>query len=156
MIYATQNQNIFENFYSRPVWTIQKFSLSCAKRLAMKQITDKSIYLWVLKWLPVIGTALIASHYAMLPFGYKSFIIDYITDVSLFAWIYLYFASKLFFCKLHRAFCIYIGVASLDIDLHNWFNLDFLEPQWLIPLIMITTAVVLITLAWRKKIQCYG
>ena len=42
----------------------------------MKQITDKSIYLWVLKWLPVIGTALIASHYAMLPFGYKSFIID--------------------------------------------------------------------------------
>ena len=28
----------------------------------MKQITDKSIYLWVLKWLPVIGTALIASH----------------------------------------------------------------------------------------------
>ena len=59
----------------------------------MKQITDKSIYLWVLKWLPVIGTALIASHYAMLPFGYKSFIIDYITDV----WIYLYFASKLFF-----------------------------------------------------------
>ena len=70
--------------------------------------------------------------------------------------IYLYFASKLFFCKLHRAFCIYIGVASLDIDLHNWFDLDFLEPQWLIPLIMITTAVVLITLAWRKKIQCYG
>ena len=63
----------------------------------MKQITDKSIYLWVLKWLPVIGTALIASHYAMLPFGYKSYIIDYITDVSLFAWIYLYFASKLFF-----------------------------------------------------------
>ena len=55
----------------------------------MKQITDKSIYLWVLKWLPVIGTALIASHYAMLPLGYKSFIIDYITDVSLFAWIYL-------------------------------------------------------------------
>ena len=130
--------------------------LSLAKRLTMKQITDKSIYLWVLKWLPVIGTALIASHYAMLPFGYKSFIIDYITDVSLFAWIYLYFASKLFFCKLHRAFCIYIGVASLDIDLHNWFDLDFLEPQWLIPLIMITTAVVLITLAWRKKIQCYG
>lgn len=122
----------------------------------MKQITDKSIYLWVLKWLPVIGTALIASHYAMLPFGYKSFIIDYITDVSLFAWIYLYFASKLFFCRLHRAFCIYIGVASLDIDLHNWFDLDFLEPQWLIPLIMITTAAVLITLAWRKKIQCYG
>ena len=156
MIYATQNQNIFENFCSRPVWTIQKFSLSLAKRLTMKQITDKSIYLWVLKWLPVIGTALIASHYAMLPFGYKSFIIDYITDVSLFAWIYLYFASKLFFCKLHRAFCIYIGVASLDIDLHNWFDLDFLEPQWLIPLIMITTAVVLITLAWRKKIQCYG
>ena len=109
----------------------------------MKQITDKSIYLWVLKWLPVIGTALIASHYAMLPFGYKSSIIDYITDVSLFAWIYLYFASKLFFCKLHRAFCIYIGVASLDIDLHNWFDLDFLEPQWLIPLIMITTAIVL-------------
>ena len=70
----------------------------------MKQITDKSIYLWVLKWLPVIGTALIASHYAMLPLGYKSFIIDYITDVSLFAWIYLYFASKLFFCRLHRAF----------------------------------------------------
>ena len=156
MIYATQNQNIFENFCSRPVWTIQKFSLSCAKRLTMKQITDKSIYLWVLKWLPVIGTALIASHYAMLPFGYKSFIIDYITDVSLFAWIYLYFASKLFFCRLHRAFCVYIGVASLDIDLHNWFDLDFLEPQWLIPLIMITTAVVLITLAWRKKIQCYG
>ena len=155
MIYATQNQNIFENFCSHPVWTIQKFYLSCAKRLTMKQITDKSIYLWVLKWLPVIGTALIASHYAMLPFGYKSFIIDYITDVSLFAWIYLYFASKLFFCKLHRAFCIYIGVASLDIDLHNWFDLDFLEPQWLIPLIMITTAVVLITLAWRKKIQCY-
>ena len=117
----------------------------------MKQITDKSIYLWVLKWLPVIGTALIASHYAMLPFGYKSFIIDYITDVSLFAWIYLYFASKLFFCKLHRAFCIYIGVASLDIDLHNWFNLDFLEPQWLIPLIMITTAVVLITLAGAQE-----
>ena len=130
--------------------------LSLAKRLTMNQITDKSIYLWALKWLPVIGTALIASHYAMLPFGYKSFIIDYITDVSLFAWIYLYFASKLFFCKLHRAFCIYIGVASLDIDLHNWFDLDFLEPQWLIPLIMITTAVVLITLAWRKKIQCYG
>ena len=51
----------------------------------MKQITDNSIYLWVLKWLPVIGTALIALHYAMLPFGYKSFIIDYITDVSLFA-----------------------------------------------------------------------
>lgn len=51
----------------------------------MKQISDKSIYLWVLKWLSVIGTALIASHYAMLPFGYKSFIIDYITDVSLFA-----------------------------------------------------------------------
>ena len=122
----------------------------------MKQITDKSTYLWALKWLPVIGTALIASHYAMLPLGYKSFIIDYITDVSLFAWIYLYFASKLFFCKLHRAFCIYIGVASLDIDLHNWFDLDFLEPQWLIPLIMITAAVVLITLAWRKKIQCYG
>ena len=145
MIYATQNQNIFENFCSRPVWTIQKFYLSCAKCLTMKQITDKSIYLWVLKWLPVIGTALIALHYAMLPFGYKSFIIDFITDVSLFAWIYLYFAS-----------CIYIGVASLDIDLHNWFDLDFLEPQWLIPLIMITTAVVLITLAWRKKIQCYG
>ena len=122
----------------------------------MKQITDKSTYLWALKWLPVIGTALIASHYAMLFFGYKSFIIDYITDVSLFAWVYLYFASKLFFCKLHRTFCIYIGVASLDIDLHNWFDLDFLEPQWLIPLIMITTAVVLITLAWRKKIQCYG
>ena len=156
MIYATQNQDIFENFCSRPVWTIQKFYLSLAKRLTMKQITDKSIYLWVLKWLPVIGTALIASHYAMLPFGYKSFIIDYITDVSLFAWIYLYFASKLFFCRLHRAFCVYIGVASLDIDLHNWFDLDFLEPQWLIPLIMITTAVVLITLAWRKKIQCYG
>lgn len=117
----------------------------------MKQLTDKSIYLWVLKWLPVIGTALIASHYAMLFLGYKSFIIDYITDVSLFAWVYLYFASKLFFCKLHRAFCIYIGVASLDIDLHNWFDLDFLEPQWLIPLIMSTTAVVLITLAWRKK-----
>ena len=156
MIYATQNQNIFENFCSRPVGTIQKFSLSCAKRLTMKQITDKSIYLWVLKWLPVIGTALIASHYAMLPFGYKSFIIDYITDVSLFAWIYLYFASKLFFCRLHRAYCIYIGVASLDIDLHNWFDLDFLEPQWLIPLIMITAAVELITLAWRKKIQCYG
>ena len=156
MIYATQNQNIFENFCSRPVWTIQKFYLSFAKHLTMKQITDKSIYLWVLKWLPVIGTALIASHYAMLPFGYKSFIIDYITDVSLFAWVYLYFASKLFFCRLHRAFCVYIGVASLDIDLHNWFDLDFLEPQWLIPLIMITTAVVLITLAWRKKIQCYG
>ena len=156
MIYATQNQNIFENFCSRPVWTIQKFSLPLAKRLTMKQITDKSIYLWMLKWLPVIGTALIASHYAMLPFGYKSFIIDYITDVSLFAWVYLYFASKLFFCRLHRAFCVYIGVASLDIDLHNWFDLDFLEPQWLIPLIMITTAVVLITLAWRKKIQCYG
>ena len=156
MIYATQNQNIFENFYSFPVWTIEENHLSCAKHLTMRQITDKSIYLWVLKWLPVIGTALIASHYAMLPFGYKSFIIDYITDVSLFAWIYLYFASKLFFCKLHRAFCIYIGVASLDIDLHNWFELDFLEPQWLIPLIMITTAVVLITLAWRKKIQCYG
>ena len=156
MIYATQNQNIFENFCSRPVWTIQKFYFSCAKRLTMKQITDKSIYLWVLKWLPVIGTALIASHYAMLPFGYKSFIIDYITDVSPFAWVYLYFASKLFFCRLHRAFCVYIGVASLDIDLHNWFDLDFLEPQWLIPLIMITTAVVLITLAWRKKIQCYG
>ena len=117
----------------------------------MKQITDKSIYLWVLKWLPVIGTALIASHYAMLPFGYKSFIIDYITDVSLFAWVYLYFASKLFFCRLHRAFCVYIGVASLDIDLHNWFDLDFLEPQWLIPLIMITSAVVLITLAWRNN-----
>ena len=48
----------------------------------MRQITDKSIYLWVLKWLPVIGTALIASHYAMLPFGYKSFIIDYITGVE--------------------------------------------------------------------------
>ena len=156
MIYATQNQDIFENFCSRLVWTIRKFYLSFAKHLTMKQITDKSIYLWVLKWLPVIGTALIASHYAMLPFGYKSFIIDYITDVSLFAWIYLYFASKLFFCRLHRAFCIYIGVASLDIDLHNWFDLDFLEPQWLIPLIMITTAVVLITLAWRKKIQCYG
>ena len=156
MIYATQYQNIFENFCSRSVWIIRKFYLSCVKRLTMKQLTDKSIYLWVLKWLPVIGTALIASHYAMLPFGYKSFIIDYITDVSLFAWIYLYFASKLFFCKLHRAFCIYIGVASLDIDLHNWFELDFLEPQWLIPLIMITTAVVLITLAWRKKIQCYG
>ena len=156
MIYATQNQNIFENFCYRPVWTIQKFYLSCAKALTMKQITDKSIYLWVLKWLPVIGTALIASHYAMLPFGYKSFIIDYITDVSLFAWVYLYFASKLFFCRLHRAFCIYIGVASLDIDLHNWFDLDFLQPQWLIPLIMITAAVVLITLAWRKKIQCYG
>ena len=156
MIYATQNQDIFENFCSRPVWTIQEFSLSCAKRLTMKQITDKSIYLWVLKWLPVIGTALIASHYAMLPFGYKSFIIDYITDVSLFAWIYLYFASKLFFCKLHRAFCIYIGVASLDIDLHNWFDLDFLEPQWLIPLLMITTAVVLITIAVKNKIQCYG
>lgn len=156
MIYATQNQNIFENFYSFSVWTIEENSLYCAKHLTMKQITDKSIYLWVLKWLPVIGTALIASHYAMLPFGYKSFIIDYITDVSLFAWIYLYFASKLFFCRLHRAFCIYIGVASLDIDLHNWFDLDFLEPQWLIPLIMITTAAVLITLAWRKKIQCYG
>lgn len=156
MIYATQNQDIFENFCSRPVWTIQKFSLSCVKRLTMNQLTDKSIYLWVLKWLPVIGTALIASHYAMLFLGYKSFIIDYITDVSLFAWVYLYFASKLFFCRLHRAFCVYIGVASLDIDLHNWFDLDFLEPQWLIPLIMITTAVVLITLAWRKKIQCYG
>lgn len=156
MIYATQNQNIFENFYSRPVWTIHKFSLSCAKRLTMKHITDKSIYLWVLKWLPVIGTALIASHYAMLPFGYKSFIIDYITDVSLFAWVYLYFASKLFFCRLHRAFCIYIGVASLDIDLHNWCDLDFLEPQWLIPLLMITTAVVLITIAVKNKIQCYG
>ena len=48
----------------------------------MRQITDKSIYLWVLKWLPVIGTALITSHYAMLPFGYKSFIIDYITGVE--------------------------------------------------------------------------
>ena len=156
MIYATQNQDIFVNFYSFPVWTIEENYLSCEKHLTLRQITDKSIYLWVLKWLPVIGTALIASHYAMLPFGYKSFIIDYITDVSLFAWIYLYFASKLFFCKLHRAFCIYIGVASLDIDLHNWFELDFLEPQWLIPLIMITTAVVLITLAWRKKIQCYG
>ena len=146
----------FENFYSFSVWTIEENYLYCAKHLTMRQITDKSIYLWVLKWLPVIGTALTASHYAMLPFGYKSFIIDYITDVSLFAWIYLYFASKLFFCKLHRAFCIYIGVASLDIDLHNWFDFDFLEPQWLIPLIMITSAVVLITLAWRKKIQCYG
>ena len=156
MIYATQNQDIFENFCSRPVWIIEENSLSCAKRLTMKQITYKSIYLWVLKWLPVIGTALIASHYAMLPFGYKSFIIDYITDVSLFAWVYLYFASKLFFCRLHRAFCVYIGVASLDIDLHNWFDLDFLQPQWLIPLIMITAAVVLITLAWRNKIQCYG
>lgn len=104
MIYATQNQNIFENFYSFSVWTIHNFYLSCAKRLTMKQITDKSIYLWVLKWLPLIGTALIASHYAMLTFGYKSFIIDYITDVSLFAWVYLYFASKLFFCRLHRAF----------------------------------------------------
>ena len=101
-------------------------------------------------------TALIASHYAMLPFGYKSFVIDYITDGSLFAWIYLYFASRLFFCRLHRAYCIYIGAASLDIDLHNWLELDFLEPRWLIPLIMITTAVVLITLAVRKKIQCYG
>ena len=71
MIYATQNQNIFENFCSRPVWTIRKFYLSFAKHLTMKQITDKSIYLWVLKWLPVIGTALIALHYAMLPFGYN-------------------------------------------------------------------------------------
>lgn len=122
----------------------------------MRQITDKSTYLWALKWLPVIGTVLIASHYAMLFLGYKSFIIDYITGVSLFAWVYLYFASKLFFCKLHRAFCIYIGVASLDIDLHNWFDLYFLQPQWLMPLIMITTAVVLITLAVKKKIQCYG
>ena len=69
----------------------------------MKHITDKSTYLWALKWLPVIGTALIASHYAMLPFGYKSFIIDYITDVSLFAWVYLYFASKLFFCRCYAS-----------------------------------------------------
>ena len=43
MIYATQNQNIFENFCSRPVWTIRKFYLSFAKHLTMKQITDKSI-----------------------------------------------------------------------------------------------------------------
>ena len=28
-----------------------EFFLSGAKRLTMKQITDKSIYLWVLKWL---------------------------------------------------------------------------------------------------------
>ena len=53
------------------------------------------------------------------------------------------FRKQAVLCKLHRAFCIYIGVASLDIDLHNWFDLDFLEPQWLIPLIMITTAIVL-------------
>ena len=43
MIYATQNQNIFEIFYSFPVWTIEENYLSCAKRLTMKQITDKSI-----------------------------------------------------------------------------------------------------------------
>lgn len=30
----------------------KNFLLSCGKRLTMKQITDKSIYLWVLKWLP--------------------------------------------------------------------------------------------------------
>ena len=31
--------------------TIQEFSLSCAKRLNIKQLTDKPTSLWALKWL---------------------------------------------------------------------------------------------------------
>lgn len=121
----------------------------------MKPITDKSAYLGLLKWLPVIGTALTAIHYSLLLIGYKSFIIDYITDVSLFAWIYLYMSSRLFFCRLHRAFCIYIGLATLDIDLHHWFSGYDIRPHWLMPVIMISVALILIILVSVQKIKCH-
>lgn len=109
----------------------------------MKQITDKGIYVTFLRYSPTIGVLCYAIHYALLPFGIRSILPDYIIDASLLSYLFVMISSKVFgFCRLHRAFITYIGAASLDIDLHHWFDLSFL-PDLVVPVCMVLAAVIL-------------
>lgn len=118
---------------------------------------EKAIYLFTIKWLPVLGVFLIQVHYILILCGHRSMIMDYIAEMSLFSFIFTITASKLFFCRLHQVFVWYIGVASLDIDLHHWFALPMIRPDWIIPAIMIPFAAVIICLAiFTKTNLCHN
>jgi hypothetical protein len=118
------------------------------------EATEKEIYLSLLKWLPVIGAAVIVTHYAHVLAGARTVIVDYLADTSLFAWVFLYASSRLFFCRLHRALIWYIGAASLDVDLHRWGVIST-DPGWVLPLLMLAVGAVLLGFVASRKIKCY-
>lgn len=110
----------------------------------------KHLYVLFLKYSPTIGVFCLMVHYALLPFGVRTILPDYIVDLSLLAYIFLMISSWLFgFCRLHRAFITYIAAGSLDIDLHHWFSMGLI-PAPFIPALMCAAGVVLFILLIRR------
>lgn len=116
----------------------------------METSAKKAIYLFTLKWLPVLGTFLISIHYLLGFFDICTPIMDYVTECSLFAWIFLYSASLLFFCRLHRCFVYYVGAASLDVDTRHWLHWET-DPSYIIPAIMVVVGLTLVIIALHRK-----
>lgn len=113
-------------------------------------LRSKQIFIALLKYGPSIGVLAYVVHYALLPFGVRSPLSDYIVDMSAGASILWIAASCLFgFCRIHRACIIYIAVASVDVDLHHWLRLPDVCPEF-IPALMVTAGAVLLCLSLIK------
>lgn len=120
----------------------------------MKWDKEKALFVFYLRYSPTIGAAFYIVHYAMLVFGVRSVLSDFVIDLSLLAYIFLMIASELFgFCRLHRAFITYIFVSSLDIDLHHWGAGLPVSPE-LVPLAMVCVGVTLFVQLARLMIIC--
>ena len=110
----------------------------------------KHLFVLFLKYSPTVGVLCFMIHYALLPFGVRTILPDFIIDVSFLAYLFLMISSWLFgFCTLHRAFITYIAAASLDIDLHHWFSLGLI-PAPFIPALMCAAGAILFILLFRR------
>lgn len=113
-------------------------------------LRSKQIFIALLKYGPSLGVLAYVFHYALLPFGVRSPLSDYIVDMSAGASLLWIAASCLFgFCRIHRACIIYIALASVDVDLHHWLSLPGIYPE-LIPALMVTAGAVLLCLSLIK------
>lgn len=118
-----------------------------------KTISLKRAFVLYLRYSPTIGVFCFMIHYSLLVFGVRTILPDYIIDVSLFALIFLMLSSFLFgFCPLHRAFISYIGLGSLDIDLHHWISLRLFPWDWCMPVIMASLGFLLFVLLGARII----
>ena len=113
-------------------------------------LQSKQIFIILLKYGPSLGVLAYMVHYALLPFGVRSPLSDYIVDMSAGTSLLWIAASCLFrFCRIHRACIIYIAAASVDVDLHHWLSLPGICPE-LIPALMVTAGAVLLCLSLIK------
>lgn len=112
---------------------------------------SKSLYVFFLRYSPTVGAFAFMVHYSLLFLGVHSLMPDYIFDTSLLAFLFLWVSSKVFgFCRLHRAFIVYIALASFDVDLHKWVELPH---SLLIPSAMLIYGAVLFFLLARRNIE---